>query len=93
MGMENYNKLIDDALNADLDTKDSESLSCEKIKVFGQIQVSKNWIIEIAQVSWNKKEPKYEIRRWKSDGTAGKGVSLNKDQLKELAFILNDMNL
>ena len=35
-------------------------------------------------------EFKYEIRRWKKDGTAGKGVTFTENQLKEFIKIIKE---
>jgi len=55
---------------------------------------AKGWKKELNLISWNDKEPKYDIRDWDSDhGKMGKGVTLNIDELKALKKILNDMNI
>ncbi|MCL2665753.1 MAG: YdbC family protein [Defluviitaleaceae bacterium] len=47
------------------------------------------WKKELNMVSWNDREPKYDIREWSPDHTKmGKGVTLTQaefDALKELA--------
>ena len=45
-------------------------------------------------VSWNGREPKYDIRDWAPDGVKmGKGISLTHDELAILKGILEDMEL
>ena len=55
---------------------------------------SKGWKKELNLISWNDKEPKYDIREWAPNHTKmGKGVTLSKDELIALRDILNNMNL
>lgn len=92
-------KLIENTL----DSKESiekkgvkvQEVKYEIVKELARIEVSKNWDIVMALVKWGDKEPKYEIRRWKKDGTAGKGVTFTENQIKELIEIIkeNDFNL
>ena len=55
---------------------------------------AKGWRKEINLVSWNDREPKYDIRDW-SEGheKMGKGVTLTSDELKSLCDILNALDL
>ena len=92
-------KLIENTL----DSKESiekkgvkvQEVKYEIVKELARIEVIKNWDIVMALVKWGDKEPKYEIRRWKKDGTAGKGVTFTENQIKELIEIIkeNDFNL
>lgn len=53
-----------------------------------------NWQKEINLVSWNEREPKYDIRDWNADHTRmRKGITLTTDELVELKNILNDLDL
>jgi len=55
---------------------------------------SKGWTKELNLISWNGREAKYDIREWAPEHVKmGKGVTLNKDELKKLRDILNDMDL
>jgi len=55
---------------------------------------SKGWTKELNLISWNNREPKYDIREWDPEHKKmGKGVTLTKDELKKLKDILNDMDL
>lgn len=51
--------------------------------------------MELRYISWNGKEPKYDIRTWrtKDDGTEimGKGITLTGEQLEKLGEIINDL--
>jgi hypothetical protein len=55
---------------------------------------SKGWAKELNLISWNEREPKYDIRDWDTGNEKmGKGVTLSKEELKALRDLLNDMNL
>lgn len=55
---------------------------------------AKGWNKELNLISWNDKEPKYDIRDWDSEhNKMGKGVTLSIEELKKLKEILNDMDL
>lgn len=58
----------------------------EIVKEIGVISESaKGWTKELNLVSWNDKEPKYDIRDWAPDHEKmGKGVTLSKDEAEEL---------
>ncbi len=57
-------------------------------------ETSRGWNKELNLVSWNEREPKYDIRDWSPDHSRmGKGVTLTIDELVALRDILNDMNL
>ena len=46
---------------------------------------SRGWTKELNLVSWNDKEPKYDLREWSPDHEKmGKGVTLSADEVKEL---------
>jgi hypothetical protein len=52
------------------------------------------WQKELNLVSWNDREPKYDIREWDAaHEKMRKGVTLTVDELVELKAILNDMDL
>lgn len=55
---------------------------------------SKGWKKELNLISWNDKEPKYDLRDWDSEHKKmGKGVTLSVEELKKLKEILNQMKL
>lgn len=48
---------------------------------------SRGWTKELNMVSWNDREPKYDIREWAPDHSRmGKGVTLSEE---EMAALLN----
>lgn len=53
-------------------------------------QSNKGWTKELNLVSWNDKEPKYDIREWAPDKTKmGKGVTLSMEEAEVLKKALN----
>jgi hypothetical protein len=54
----------------------------------------KGWTKELNLVSWNDKDPKYDIRDWSPEhDKMGKGVTLTKEELVELKKVLNKMDI
>lgn len=54
----------------------------------------RGWTKELRLISWNNKEPKYDIREWAPDGEhMGKGVTLSKEEMKMLKETLNSLDL
>ena len=62
---------------------------------FGILSESaKGWTKEVRSISWNNREPKFDIREWApGDEAMGKGVTLTKEELAKLKEILNSMEL
>lgn len=55
---------------------------------------NKGWTKELNLISWNDREPKYDLRDWSPDHEKmGKGITLNAEELKKLRDVLNEMNL
>ena len=55
---------------------------------------AKGWSKEVNLVSWNDKEPKYDLREWDpAHEKMGKGITLSVEELKKLKDILNEMDL
>jgi hypothetical protein len=55
---------------------------------------AKGWKKELNLVSWNDKEPKYDLRDWDPEHIKmGKGITLSSDELKKLRDILKGMEL
>ncbi|MGB7875913.1 MAG: PC4/YdbC family ssDNA-binding protein [Anaerolineales bacterium] len=67
----------------------------EIIKKFGVLSTSKSgWTKELNLMSWNDREPKYDLRDWSADrNRRGKGVTLSKEELSALKELLNTMEL
>ncbi len=50
----------------------------------------KGWNKELNLISWNGREPKYDIRDWAPDHEKmGKGVTLSEEEILKLKEILN----
>jgi hypothetical protein len=54
----------------------------------------KGWTKEFNLVSWNDKEPKYDIREWDPEHEKmGKGVTLNADEIRKLKEFLDGIEI
>ncbi len=52
------------------------------------------WQRELNMVSWNEREPKFDIRDWSPDHTKmGKGISLTPDELAILKDVLSQTEI
>jgi len=52
------------------------------------------WQRQLNLVSWNEREPKYDIRDWAPDGNKmGKGISLSRDEMAVLRELMDDLKL
>ena len=67
----------------------------EIIKQVGVLSTSASgWTMELNLVSWNDREPKYDLRDWSADRQRrGKGVTLTVEELSALRELLNGMEL
>ncbi len=67
----------------------------EIIEKIGEISCSsKGWTKELNFVSFNSREPKFDIREWSPEyEKMGKGVTFSKDELIVLRDLLNSMEL
>jgi hypothetical protein len=67
----------------------------EIVKTFGTLSENKTgWTKEVSLISWNEREPKYDIRDWAPEhAKMGKGVTLTLDELKKLKEVLNQMDI
>lgn len=55
---------------------------------------SKGWTKELNIISWNDREPKYDIRDWAPNkDKMGKGITLTKEELIILRDTLNNIEL
>ena len=55
---------------------------------------TKGWSKELNLVSWNDKEPKYDLREWDpAHEKMGKGITLSVEELKKLKDILNELEI
>jgi len=67
----------------------------EIIKNLGVLsENSKGWKKEVNIVSWNDRKPKVDIREWDEEHQKmGKGITLSKDEVKELVKILSEADV
>lgn len=51
---------------------------------------AKGWTKELNLISWNDREPKYDIREWNPDHSRmGKGVTLSAEEFENLRKLIN----
>lgn len=67
----------------------------EIVKKIGVLsKAGSGWAKELNLISWNDREPKYDLRDWSADGEKmGKGVTLSREELIALKELLNSMEL
>ena len=67
----------------------------EIVKKVGSLSSSASgWAKELNLISWNDREPKYDLRDWSADHEKmGKGVTMSKEELITLRELLNSMDL
>ncbi|MCL2608055.1 MAG: YdbC family protein [Methanomassiliicoccaceae archaeon] len=64
----------------------------EKVAVLSES--SKGWTKELNMISWNGREPKYDIREWSPDGEKmGKGVTLTDEEVVMLKKALSERDI
>ncbi|GAA0738976.1 YdbC family protein [Clostridium oceanicum] len=65
------------------------------VKELGEIsESSKGWTKELNLISWNDRSPKYDLRDWAPEHEKmGKGITITKEELKNLRDLLNKMDL
>lgn len=65
----------------------------EIVKEIGVLsETSKGWRTELNLVSWNDREPKYDLRTWSENHEKiGKGITLSKDEMAKLKELLDDI--
>ena len=66
-------------------------LKFEITKNIGVLSESaRGWTKELNMVSWNEREPKYDLRKWNPDHTRmGKGITLTEEEVETLKKLLN----
>ena len=71
------------------------NIKFEIIKNIGVLsESSKGWKKELNLVSWNDREPKYDLRDWDPEHEKmGKGVTLTEEELKKLKELLGEMEI
>ncbi len=71
------------------------NIKYEIIKEIGIISTSsKGWNKELNLISWNDREPKYDLRDWdENHEKMGKGVTFTKEELINLKNLLNSIEI
>ncbi len=66
----------------------------EIVKTLGVVsQPNNGWIKELNLISWNNREPVYDLRTWdEAHERMGKGITLTADDLKNLKDLLCDLD-
>jgi len=69
-----------------------------KFEIFKNIAIlstsTSGWSKELNLISWNDREPKYDLRDWSADHSKmGKGITLSKEELLALKELLNNIEL
>ena len=55
---------------------------------------ARGWARELNMVSWNDREPKYDLRDWSPDHSRmGKGLTMTADEIVALRDLLNSLDL
>jgi hypothetical protein len=67
----------------------------EITKTIGELSTSpKGWTKELNMVSWNDREPKFDLREWDpGHEKMGKGITLSKEEMKKLKELLDKIEL
>lgn len=67
----------------------------EMVKKIGVLsKAGSGWTKELNLISWNDREPKYDLRDWSADGEKmGKGITLSREELSALKELLNKIEL
>ena len=67
----------------------------EIVKQVGVLsKAGSGWVKELNLVSWNDREPKYDLRDWSANhDKMGKGVTLTREELVALKELLNSIEL
>ena len=70
-------------------------INFEIIKRIGVLSTSASgWQKQLNLISWNERDPKYDIREWAPDGEKmGKGVTLSTIELQALKELLGKIEL
>lgn len=71
------------------------NITFEITKHIGVIsESSRGWTKELNLVSWNKREPKYDIREWDPEHEKmGKGITLTEEEVIALKDLFSGMKV
>ena len=71
--------------------KETTEFKMNVIEDYGVISEKNGYELRLRKISWNDREPKYDIRPWK-DEKCGKGVTLTDEELKGLLDKLKELD-
>ncbi len=65
----------------------------EVVKNLGVLsETSRGWTKELNLISWNGREPKYDVREWSPEhDKMGKGITLTDEEISALKALLADL--
>jgi hypothetical protein len=71
------------------------NLKYEIIETIGIIsEGAKGWKKELNLISWNDREPKFDLRDWdQNHEKMGKGITLSNEEITQLKKLLNGLDL
>ncbi|CQR47284.1 hypothetical protein BN1058_01592 [Paraliobacillus sp. PM-2] len=70
------------------------NIKYEIVKTIGVLSESNTgWRKELNLISWNDRDPKYDLRDWAPDHEKmGKGVTLSREEVTQLKALLSSFN-
>lgn len=68
----------------------AQEFKYEILNNIGTLSKNGSWSKELNRISWNGKEPKYDLRDWSENHEKmGKGITLSEDELRKLKEIID----
>ena len=65
--------------------KEETNVTYEIINEIGVVSDDGKWRLELNRISWNGREPKYDLRKWSPNHEKmGKGVTLSDEEFTKL---------
>lgn len=69
----------------------AKDFTYEITEEIGVISTSGAWALELNKVSWNKKAPTFDLRKWTDDHEKmGKGVTMSETELRALRDLIDE---
>lgn len=69
--------------------QEKKEMSFEKVERIGIIAKSNTgWTTELNRISYNGRDPVYDLRTWSPEGKMGKGMTLTDQTLENLLIVL-----
>ncbi|EPI11777.1 hypothetical protein D358_00190 [Enterococcus faecalis RP2S-4] len=69
--------------------EERQKMSFEKTEEIAIInRNAKGWTVELNKISYNGRDPVYDLRSWSPDGRMGKGMTLTDQTLENLLIVL-----